>query len=203
MSSKLPSRNMLQHGRRPIPAALSLLFLLLLWSPASIRGDAIPSQPPAAPPTAAKEKPPKRPFQTKVVRGRVVWLAEALERRYGIQSVADAAHRVLAVETPQGKLRLLLEDARGHAFRVDERLRQMDLKLLVREYESSPVLQVVRVFEVLDGADFEIDYWCQICAIAMYELKACDCCQGPIELRKRRQEVPPTAGAKPPEAEPR
>ena len=34
----------------------------------------------------------------------------------------------------------------------------------------------------------ELDYWCDICAIAMYELKECECCQGPIELRRRKTE---------------
>ena len=67
----------------------------------------------------------------------------------------------------------------------DDRLRKMDVELLVRHYEGVPLVQIIRVYEVADDGKYELDYWCELCAIAMYELKACDCCQGPIELRRR------------------
>ena len=37
---------------------------------------------------------------------------------------------------------------------------------------------------------FELDYWCDICAIGMYESGPCDCCQEPNRLRERRVEGP-------------
>jgi hypothetical protein len=102
--------------------------------------------------------------------------------------VPEAKESVLAVETAKGELIPLVEDIRGRAFRKDERLRKMEVELLVRRYEKSPAVKVIRVFEVAKDGKYEVDYWCEICAIAMYELKDCECCQGPIELRKRKAE---------------
>jgi hypothetical protein len=115
----------------------------------------------------------------------VVWLAEAMERKHGVTSVPEAKDRVLALETANGRLLPLVEDVRGRSFRRDERLRKMDLEVEARAFQDSPFLQVIRLYELKDGRKYELDYWCEICAIAMYELKACDCCQGPIELRRR------------------
>ena len=125
-------------------------------------------------------------FVLETLRGRVVWTAEAMARLHGATSVADAAERSLALETRDGRLYPLLEDVRGRAFRVDERLRKMEVELLVRRYRHAPLAQVVNVFEISADGKFEIDYWCEVCAIAMYELKFCECCQGETELRKRR-----------------
>ena len=137
------------------------------------------------PPVAAVKPGPKAKHRTKAVRGRVVWLNEALKRRYGISTVPEAAERVLALETAQGQLLPIVEDIRGRAFRKDPRLRKMDLELLVRQYSGSPLLQIIRVYAHEKGKKVEVDYWCEICAIAMYELKPCDCCQGPVDLRRR------------------
>ncbi|MBM4002898.1 MAG: hypothetical protein FJ295_06350 [Planctomycetes bacterium] len=118
------------------------------------------------------------------LRGRVVFLAEVLESR-GARSVPDARQRVLALETERGELIPLLEDRRGHAFRADDRLRKMELELLVRRLPGTPVVQIINVVELTKGGRFEIDYWCDVCAIVMFELKPCECCQGEIELRRR------------------
>ena len=131
---------------------------------------------------------PSAEFTLETLRGRVVFLAEALEKRAGVASVPEAKDRVLALETKEGELIPLVEDVRGRAFRRDERLRKMEVELLVRRYKVSPAGQIIRVFEVSKDGLYEIDYWCEICAIAMYELKDCECCQGPIELRKRKSD---------------
>jgi len=131
-----------------------------------------------------KKQSPKK-FDVLTLRGRVVWLAEAMERRHGVRTVPEAATRVLALETTDGKLFPIAEDIRGRGFRRDERLRKVDLELLVRRYRGAPVIQVIRAFELTKEAKFELDYWCEICSIAMFELKPCDCCQGDIELRRR------------------
>ncbi len=125
-------------------------------------------------------------FETITIRGRFVWLAEALERRFGITTVPEAHDRVMALETFDGQLVPLAEDIRGRAFRNDERLRKLaDCELLVRRYQSSPVVQIIRLYSHEDGGKVELDYYCEICAITLFELKPCDCCQGPIELRRR------------------
>ena len=131
---------------------------------------------------------PQAEFTLDTIRGRVVYFAEALEKQAGAAAVPEAKDRILALETKTGELIPLLEDVRGRAFRRDERLRKMDVELLVRRYKGSPVVQVIRVFEVAKDGLLEVDYWCEICAIAMYELKECECCQGSIELRKRKSD---------------
>lgn len=128
----------------------------------------------------------KPKFETESLRGKVVFLAEVLEEKHDIKSVPEAHDRTLALETPEGKLIPLVEDTRGRAFRVDKRLREMPVELLVRRYAGVPAVQIIRIHEVTKEGLFEVDYWCDICSIAMYELKQCDCCQGPIELRRRK-----------------
>ena len=135
---------------------------------------------------ARAEEPAGTDFKLETIRGRVVYLAEALEERTGAATVEEAKERILALQNKSGELIPLWEDVRGRAFRRDERLRKMEVELLVRRYQGSPVVQIIRVFEVAKDGLYEIDYWCEICAIAMYELKECECCQGPIELRKRK-----------------
>jgi hypothetical protein len=125
-------------------------------------------------------------YTTLSVRGKVVWLAEALERRFGVKSVPEAEDRILALEAADGALYPIVEDIRGRSFRVDKRLRGIELELFVRRYNNSPMIQVIRVYALKKDGKFELDYWCDICAIAMFELKPCDCCQGPIELRERK-----------------
>jgi hypothetical protein len=131
---------------------------------------------------------PPLTFKLDTIRGRVVYLAESMERRTGVPSVAEAKDRILALQTASGELIPLLEDVRARAFRRDQRLRNMDVELLVRRYSGSPVVQIIRVVEIAKDGRFEIDYWCQICAIAMFEQKDCECCQEPNELRRRKAE---------------
>lgn len=123
-------------------------------------------------------------YTTTTVRGRIVWMAAALKRRYGIRTVPEAHDRQLAVETSDDRLVALVEDVRTRAFRRDKRLWKMDLELLIRQHKGASVAQIIRLYCWEDGKRLEVDYWCEICAIPMFEKKACDCCQGPIELRK-------------------
>lgn len=123
---------------------------------------------------------------TRAIRGRVVWMSEALERLHGVSTVSEAREYLLALETKDGQLIPLVEDVRGRSFRRDKRLRGIDVELLVKQIAGSPMVQVIQVFAIKPDGKYEIDYWCDICSIAMFELKACDCCQGDIELRERK-----------------
>ncbi len=125
-------------------------------------------------------------FETQTIRGKVVFLGEVMERETGIAVVSEARERVLALRTNRGELISLLEDVRARAFRRDERLRDMEIELVVRKYANSPAVQVIRVFEIAKGQRLEIDYWCEVCSIAMFEKKDCECCQGESELRRRK-----------------
>jgi len=124
-------------------------------------------------------------YEQITLSGRVTWMAAAMQKRFGVQTSPEARERILALVTEDGQMHPIVEDVRGRAFRKDERLRQMPVQLLVRRYHGSPMIQVVRTYTVTDEGTFKVDYWCDICAIAMYELRDCACCQGPIRLRKQ------------------
>ncbi len=127
----------------------------------------------------------KRKYTTETVRGRVVWLEEALARGFGVTTEPSAAETTVVLETAEGRLLPIIPDVRGRAFVVDSRLRNVDLQLLVRRYTDAPMIQVIRVFRPKDDGLYELDYWCDICAIPMFILKDCECCQGPTRLRER------------------
>ncbi len=126
------------------------------------------------------------PYRSERLRGRVVWLADALKREFGITTVAEVSENVLAIQTEEGKLFPIVENIRGRAFRKDDRLREMDLELSVRVFEKQPFVQIVGIFEVDGGERHEVDYWCDVCAIVMYEAGPCSCCQDDNRMRKRR-----------------
>ena len=141
------------------------------------------AEPGATAKSGAREQRPA--FASERLQGKVVWLADALQRRFGIVVDADARHAAVALETFDGQIVPIVKDARGRAFHLDPRLRDVPLELLVRRYEGSPVVQVIRMYRLRDDGKYELDYWCDICAIAMYELKSCECCQGETRLRER------------------
>jgi len=132
---------------------------------------------------AARAKKPK--YRSQSLRGRVVWLADAMAQRYGIETDADATHAQVALDADDGMLYPIVKDFRGRAFHVDERLRDVEMELLIRRYDGSPLVQVLRIYTFKPDGKYELDYWCDVCAIPMYELKECECCQGPIRIRER------------------
>jgi len=137
-------------------------------------------------PTDQADQNPAPEFTQATVRGRVVYLAAALQDMFGISTVPAAAERVLALKTPDDQLVPIVENLRGRAFRKDERLREMDVEILARRYDDQPFVQVLKLFEIDDrGRRYEVDYWCDVCAIVMFESGPCSCCQDDNRLRKR------------------
>jgi len=134
--------------------------------------------------TSARDASPSG-YRTTSFRGKVVWLNEILKEKFGISTVPEAAQQTLALLTDDGELLPILADQRGRAFRTDPRLRQMNVELFVRQYALQPMLQIIRVYELKDGERFEVDYWCDVCAIIMFETGPCACCQDDNRLRKR------------------
>ena len=124
-------------------------------------------------------------YETATLRGRIVWQIDALKRKFGVAVDPDAAKSVVCLETPSGDLVPIVKDFRGRGFHLDPKLHDFDWELVVRRYPGSPFVQVVRTYVWKDGKRLEFDYWCDICAIPMYELKECECCQGPIRFRFR------------------
>ena len=125
-----------------------------------------------------------------IVSGKVVMLGEALQR-HGIKNYPEESQGQIVLETEAGELIPIVSDWRGRAFYQDERLRDRDVDLVVRRRPGIPWVQVLSIYTFDEQKVRNItDYWCDICAIPMYEIKECDCCQGPIRLRFRPQELP-------------
>jgi len=171
--------------------ALALAFCAQLIADeppaAAPKGDS--RKPPAPAPgadKAAKSKPAAK-HVTQTLRGKVVWVSEALARKHGIRLDADA-ESLAALETADGELVPLMKEDRGRGFWKDGRLRDVEMELVVRRYEGVPLVQVIRVYRLRGGKKFELDYWCDVCAIQMFELKDCECCQGPTRIRERAVE---------------
>ena len=131
-----------------------------------------------------KDETPKELFS-----GKVALLQETLKRR-GVKA-ADEFKAQAVLETDSGELIPIVPDWRGRAFFQDERLRDRKVDLVGSRQKAAPYLQVQMVFVFDDkGTRQYMDYWCDICSIAMYELKPCDCCQEEIRLRFQPQELP-------------
>ena len=135
---------------------------------------------------ADEEQTDEKPnFKTELLRGKVVWLADALKSEFGISTVPEVEKNSLALLTKDGQLFPLVENRRGRAFRKDKRLMEMEVEILARRYDKQPLIQVVKLFEIDGDQRFEVDYWCDVCAIMMFESGPCDCCQDDNRLRKR------------------
>jgi hypothetical protein len=125
-----------------------------------------------------------------IVAGKVVSLWDALKQR-GIKSYPEEAKGQFVLVTEAGELVPIVADWRGRAFYQDERLRDRPVELIVNRRPGVPWAQVLSIYAFDDkGARNVVDYWCDICAIPMYEIKECECCQGPTRLRFRPQELP-------------
>jgi hypothetical protein len=177
------------RGLRGFAALAALLGAMGLLAAGETRSTSAPIKGPSKP-SPVKPSPVSRKYTTETVRGRVVWLDEALGRLYGVVTDPAAAETAVVLETPDGQLLPIIPDVRGRAFMVDSRLRKIDLELLVRRYAGVPMIQVIRVFRPTAEGLYEIDYWCDICAISMFILKPCECCQGPTRLREQLVEKP-------------
>jgi hypothetical protein len=128
--------------------------------------------------------------QREVMSGKVVLLSEALKARK-IKSYEEEIKGQVVLVTNSGEMFPIVADWRGRAFYQDEVLRDRPVDLVVNRHRGVPWLQVLSIY-LLDenGVHSIFDYWCDICSIPMYEIKECECCQGPIRLRLRPQELP-------------
>lgn len=170
--------------------SVGVVAIALAWSVA---------QEPASPPAPHQSKAETRDRDEspkELYSGTVVFLQEALKRR-GVKA-ADEFKAQVVLETESGELIPIVPDWRGRAFYQDERLRNRKVDLVGSRQKAAPYLQVQMVF-VFDekGTRQYMDYWCDICSIAMYEIKPCDCCQEEIRLRLQPQELPAFVKKKP------
>ena len=174
-----------RRARLRIAVASLLALCPQLTLPQAVLGQDTPSVVVDEEPQSGGASADKNPaFTTELLTGRVVWQAAALEAEFGISSVPEVSENTLALLSEDGRLIPLVENSRGRAFRKDERLRNTPLEILARVYEKQPFAQVLRIYEVVNGERFEVDYWCDVCAIVMYETGPCACCQDDNRLRK-------------------
>jgi hypothetical protein len=125
--------------------------------------------------------------------GEVVLLSEAFRRR-GVKSYAEEIAQTAVLYTTDGEIVPLVPDWRGRALFQDERLRDRPVELVVNRRPGVPWLSVLSIYlQDEKGKRAVVDYWCDVCSIPMYEIKDCECCQGPIRLRYRNLPLPKDA----------
>jgi hypothetical protein len=135
---------------------------------------------------AADPAPPVK----RLYRGQVVPIVDALKDR-NVKAYSEELKGQVALRAADGELLPILPDWRGRAFYQDERLRKRDVELIGFRRPGLPYLQVLTIFTFDEQKQRQYtDYWCDICAIPMYEIKPCDCCQQDIRLRFTPQELP-------------
>ena len=128
-------------------------------------------------------------FKKELFAGKVVFAQEALAKR-GIKVAAEMKSQAV-LETESGELLPIAADWRGRAFYQDKRLRNRKVELVGYRRPGLPYLQVLVIFVIDEkGRRQEMDYWCEICSIPMYEIKACECCQAEIDFRLRPGKLP-------------
>lgn len=176
----------MRQNRRTLVFAIPCLLLVgLVIFTADADGLVAQDDLPPATIDADEESAATPDFRSVRLRGKVVWTAAALQSEFGISSVPESSQNSLAILTTDGRLIPIVENLRGRAFRKDERLREMQVELLARQHAKQPFIQILRVFQVDGEQKFEVDYWCDVCAIVMYEKGPCSCCQDDNRLRKR------------------
>jgi hypothetical protein len=122
-------------------------------------------------------------------RGKVVLVREALARRK--IEAREEFDKQVALETDDGELIPIVPDWRGRAFFQDEKLRNRRVELVGKRAKGVPYLQVLIIFTFDEkGTRQYTDYFCDTCGFAMYEIKPCECCQGPVHLRYQPRDLP-------------
>ena len=169
-------------------ASRKLLLLVVFAVGLARTADSGPPAPDQAPISAATDDKAASPAP-QLFRGRVVFLKDALAKR-DIETAEETAEHVV-LESESGELIPILADWRGRAFYQDQLLRDRKVELIGFRHHGVPYLNVIAVY-TFDENDRRMytDYWCEICSIPMYEIQACECCQGPIELRFQPRDLP-------------
>ncbi len=123
-------------------------------------------------------------IKTELYKGKVVPLAKVMEK-LGVKLDADAAPHWLVLLSDDGKMYPLVKDDGARMFFKDDRLLNRPMRLTGRLLPGSQLLQVVEVHSYNQKNELQdVYYWCHICTIKRFEMKLCDCCGAPMELRE-------------------
>lgn len=170
-------------------AALALCSAALNFADESRPATPVPKPATSVPPPSKEPATAADHAAQKLFRGKVVLLREALAR-HKIEAREEFDKQVV-LETVEGELIPIVPDWRGRAFYQDARLRNRDVELVGKRQKGVPYLQVLIVFTFDEkGKRQYTDYYCDTCAFPMYEIKPCECCQGPVRLRFQERDLP-------------
>ena len=187
--------------------SVHFLLLLLTGGLVSLHGDTVLAVARSRSGSEARQPASTAKIKKELFAGRVVMLRDALKRR-GIKST-DEFTKLVVLERTDGELIPIVPDWRGRAFYQDKRLRNRPVELVGYRRDGVPFLQVLMIFTIdrpkspagtkttnkakpANGKTLRqyFDYWCDICSIPMYEIKQCECCQGPIRMRFQPRSLP-------------
>jgi len=115
------------------------------------------------------------------LRGRIVCLAEEMQRLYKSQLPMPHDH-LYGFKTRDGKFYTLLRTRTSEAFFSDKRLHERELIVQGRVLPNTQILDAIPVGSVHNGKDYELYYWCTVCAIRTPIPGECMCCQQPVEF---------------------
>jgi hypothetical protein len=181
--------------RRAVRGVLTLLALLALGNMFSARSvsageNKAPSGATKRAATGSAAKPTTAAASSQeLFRGKVVVVREALARRK--IEAREEFDKQVALETESGELIPIVPDWRGRAFFQDEHLRNRPVELVGKRAKGVPYLQVLIIFTFDEkGTRQYTDYYCDTCGFAIYEIKPCECCQGPVRLRYQPRDLP-------------
>ena len=128
---------------------------------------------------------PKTEIKTQYYVGKVLQLAKVLEK-LGARLDKEAQPHWMGLVAEDGKIYPLVKDEFSRMFFSDPALLDRPMRLTARPLGGS-LLQVFQVHSYLKGELHEVYYWCDICAIKRWELRACECCGAPMELREEKE----------------
>ena len=120
-------------------------------------------------------------IQAVELRGRVVCLAEEMQRRH--QAELPTRHEHLwGFRAEDGKFYTLLRSKYSEAIFRDERVRQKELQVKARLFPDTQILELTNIRSVKHGVAQDLYYYCEVCAIKAVSPEPCACCQGPVVL---------------------
>jgi len=130
--------------------------------------------------------PPRSVPEAVTLRGKVMFLAAALESRgLVLQADPEPIAKQVVLLAADGAITPLLSDEASRALFLDERLRNCPAEIEGRRFEKVPYLQVVAFRVERDGRLQTPEYFCDVCAISVRYPQICPCCQGQMELRMK------------------
>jgi hypothetical protein len=130
-----------------------------------------------------RKEQPKEAKETAPVtlRGRIIQINSKLKNEHGLDISADA-EPLRGFKTGDGRIYTLMKTRNSLALFTDERLRERELILKGRLFESSHFFEATVIQSVHKGVVHDLYYYCDICAIKSLTQEACACCQEPVRL---------------------